>query len=1314
MKLSQTRSLSLMATWVVGVILLAGFVALGAMAAPDIPQCTAEVDLPYTMVAMENKLPDETIVADVDGDGWSDVVYVGMDGGSGELVGYVAWHRFNNESGAFDSQRLAFTHAGSIVKDVAAADCDGDGDKDLVVVVEDGKSIAWLENIDGRGAFAAPRSAASGVTVGTHLAAADVDGDGDVDVVVATGDALYAMVNTDGAGKFGPLTAISSSLSSITALVVADLDNDGDADLATASDGDNTIAWHRNSGTGSYAKVVVSSAAAAAKAVVAVDINGDTHVDLASASQNDNKIAWYANSGAGLFGGEQIVSTGIQLATKLAATDVDGDGLPDLVAAASQALTRRVVWFRNTGAGFAGETPLEPGLEPQAMVAFDCDGDGDGDVVTVKASPGELTVHLNDDGAGSAWTNRVLTMWSQRKQAIVVADLDADGDLDLAVASDAGTALLWHENTGTGAFSEARLISTSSALAASLAVADFDGDGGADVAVAFKADMKVAWHRNMDGRGNFSTELVVQSGLVQPVWIAAGDIDGDTDVDLVMASTAATVVWFNNTDGNGAWSAANVIASATVSNAVYLGDMDGNGAADVVVAGLPLFWMPGLGSGGFSAMRELDSDTETSGAALGDVDSDGDVDVVAMPVSGIWIAVYENLGAGLFGSRLVIASANSPVAVVLGDINDDGYIDVMTTRVDDVVVHFGSSSGLQHFTSPQTLGSAQDGPGALVVGDLSGDGRLDVVVGSRNDMRIVVYRNMETRRKPIMGPGYTSGADVLVAADFDNDGDLDVAEGGYNMPLVWRPNIDGLASFGQGRQVEGTSNVEVLAVGDVNQDGSADIVAGFAFPTRQVGWYDNVDGLGGFSSINVVTGAGAVGHDPVSLVIGDVNADGYVDVVLTTAGGGQVVWLANSGAAGGLWPMQVVMASAPLVGDAVVSDFDGDGIVDVAAAVRGTGLVEWFVNNGTGLLSGRPPAATMDQVQFLHADDVDGDNDVDLVCSSLSAVAWLENSDGAGSFVTHVVSAPLSPISDMAVGDVDGDGRIDIVTGDDTGLVFYMGSPVPDVFVANVQRYDTSFVSLLAADVDGDLAKEVMATGVSGGVSALRLASRTALVKFRPRTLSGSDGTSTCATAPFSLSCLSARVRGASKCVTDTIVLAPGRYSCSSTGHAMLTRSVLISGPAQGDVHFECEGGVLFDVAPPGALELANMTISGLGTVNSLATGAPGLRVVGAGARLVLREVEIRDAESRRELTSVATYAGLGGALLVLDGGVVEGHNVTMARCSAFDAGGAVYASGAGSRISLVASRIVNSFAGWRAAGWHSPTEQGWSWSDVS
>ncbi len=384
--------------------------------------------------------------ADLDGDGDLDAL------SSSQEDDKIAW--YGNElhpSGDFAAAQ-AITTLANAARHVCAADLDGDGDRDALSASGNDDTIAWYENTDGLGAFGSEKVISSSADGACCVCAADLDGDGDEDALSASeyDDTIAWYENTNGAGAFGPERLISAAANGAWSVVAADLDGDGDADVLSASVVDDKIAWYENTnGLGAFsAEKIITTLADGARCVCAADLDGDGDLDVLSASSNDDKIAWYANTnGLGAFGPQQVISTAADYALSVFAADLDGDGDADVLSASF--FDDKIAWYENTnGLGSFGPQKLVSTAVDYAVSVFatDLDGDGDADVLSASYDDDHVAWYRNVDGLGNFGPLRPISASADGAWHVFAADLDGDGDPDVLSASLLDDTIAWYKN----------------------------------------------------------------------------------------------------------------------------------------------------------------------------------------------------------------------------------------------------------------------------------------------------------------------------------------------------------------------------------------------------------------------------------------------------------------------------------------------------------------------------------------------------------------------------------------------------------------------------------------------------------------------------------------------------------------------------------------------------------------------------------------------------------------------------------------------------------------------------------------------------
>lgn len=312
----------------------------------------------------------------------------------------------------------------------SAGDVDGDGCVDLLVQ-GNGGDLVWYESP----AFARHEIAPGG-SFSTDLEVADVDGDLTPDVVaIAVGELRWYEGPSWSAHPIEERT--------LHDVEVADFDLDGDLDLVARNQGGSGDALHLYRQDAPTVWVHRSLAIPAGEGLATADVDRDGDLDLlveARWIENPRSLA-----PAAVWLQHVFSTTWTWDATFVAAGDIDGDGRVDAVLAPSESAggSYRIAWFEAPADPEQAWTEHAIDASVESVHHFvgvaDLDGDRDLDVAAAEmhqgADPDEVKIYWND-GAGAAWTKQVLSATGSHSMRL--ADLDGDGDIDLAGANWSG------------------------------------------------------------------------------------------------------------------------------------------------------------------------------------------------------------------------------------------------------------------------------------------------------------------------------------------------------------------------------------------------------------------------------------------------------------------------------------------------------------------------------------------------------------------------------------------------------------------------------------------------------------------------------------------------------------------------------------------------------------------------------------------------------------------------------------------------------------------------------------------------------------
>lgn len=328
----------------------------------------------------------------------------------------------------------------------------------------------------------------------------------------------------------------------------------------------------------------------------------------------------------------------------------------------------------------------------------DIDEDGWVDFIAINENSADLRVLLNT-ADGSGLLGPVLDPpqpIGQEASPSVVADFDNDGFMDVATGNSTSSTTSIALGSGDGHFRSVQNLDVG-ARPHGVAALDVDGDGDLDLVVASENGAMLTLYTN-DGTGTLGNrvDFADDDGDCKYA-LGAGDMNEDGILDLVVGTCTDERILVLAGNGDGTFTETESIDSGGYSWKLTLGDVDGDGHLDVAQAngydnnGAIL---RGSGDGTLEPAELYPIGGSGVGSSLGDIDGDGDLDwVISSFSAGTWY-VYENDGTGAFDRIAEIPAPSNASCASLYDFDNDGTLDMaLADEVADVIVLMKNDGG---------------------------------------------------------------------------------------------------------------------------------------------------------------------------------------------------------------------------------------------------------------------------------------------------------------------------------------------------------------------------------------------------------------------------------------------------------------------------------------------------------------------------------------------------------------------------------------------------------------------------------------------
>ncbi|MCB9878268.1 MAG: VCBS repeat-containing protein [Planctomycetes bacterium] len=616
---------------------------------------------------------------DFDNDGDQDLVIVRSDAGSTDL--------WRNDNGSFT--QAGSIAAGSNALAVVVGDLNNDGNLD-VAVSRPGTPDILVGFGDGAMDFAGTQEVPlPGGGIAFNLAVADADRDGELDLMVAdTGNDRIVIFKGFALQQEGTtLDYCQLSVPGVpAAIAVGDLSGDGLGDFVVSAFGTNhyvVITEILPPGKGpecDYVSFDVPIPGRPGLCAVA-DVTGDGVDDIVGCLAFDASIVIVPGlQGGGVGDLETLDSSGMPLRPFVG--DFDGNGRNDIFALAG-AGNRVNLWLARNSGAIAGARSYPSGLAGASWVeSGDFDGDGDTELLVGCDLDTRLTIL---GGVGGVLVQEGTIEIGDTIHQLRAGDIDVDGKLDVVVGVPGGIKVLRNEST-PGNYSFGVLPDVSTAIGSSdfpfgIAIADLDRDGDNDLAVC---DYLGGGVHILPGTAQpfvFGTEVVVNVGG-GPVDVARGDFTGDGLLDLAVSRVDQSDIVVLRNLGNLQFTEFLAVPVGQSPNYLVTEDFNRDGRADLVVSNAESGTVSVLfgGANGFSG-EEYAAGAAPTALMARDLTGDGFVDILVTSLQSGDFRVLVGDGRGSFPLLPAFPGTFGASDAALADMNQDGLPDLVVASL---------------------------------------------------------------------------------------------------------------------------------------------------------------------------------------------------------------------------------------------------------------------------------------------------------------------------------------------------------------------------------------------------------------------------------------------------------------------------------------------------------------------------------------------------------------------------------------------------------------------------------------------------------
>ncbi len=869
------------------------------------------------------------------------------------------------------------------------------------------------------------------------------------------------------------------------------------------------------------------------------DIDGDDYEDIIFKAENT--FYWKKNlDGNGNFGLPTSIYELTVCCIRPFTFDFDNDGDKDILGFGYTSGWYSIILLENIdGLGnfsspifhFEEETP-KPYYH---LFIKDIDNDNDSDICLANGS-GKFD-WLENTGGNFIFLDNNIDDTAEFID-VDIKDLDNDGLEDIiAIERNIYSnpvvieySIVWYKNIG-GSFLPKNTIYLTPQKLSKLYAQDIEQDSNTDIFClvdeylqgAIYLPAGIMYLEHTDESITFEEPVYLDNGNSYSE-IQFNDIDKDDKLD-ILARNNNEIYWLEQKDSPLLFANSKTITNHGTANyfsgghPIIIEDIDGDEDNDILTS---------RGYYGISWLENKKEENQISfdigayrlpnggyDAQIADLDNDGDLDMMSIWVDELFL--LKNDGAGIFTNQ----TFSLPSHTLAGDFNEfvdfdgDGDLDIiLILSSEDELAYFENTDGQgnfgSHITIPLPISFSFS---KMDMKDIDGDGNIDIIGSRFSQNEIYWLKNLgqNTFDSPLLIDDNNLEAWQFTMNDIDLDGDLDLISFKDNS-IFWNENINSQDVFASRQKlVETTETINGLQIEDINNDDNKDIVV--THPKRLEVFHNTGNTYAPFSETEelneFITFA--------DFLMKDIDGDNDLDVFIRNL---EDAWFENIDGQGTFVyrlfqriPRTIQIGNNTFIQDLdniiVVEDFDNDGDMDV--------LTDDFTiydnSQAQVYFSGQHSINFEVSPDYLHAVDLDGDNDLEVISTSNNPlpsshinVVCFENEETPDTIYfnqQHYIGGGYGQYHSEDI-DLDGDADLIGINRNRDSLIVYENNgnysftPI-NLLGTDENPNDISFFFLFDIDNDGDsdILYSVLNTGlfVTENIGGFEFASSIPLVE---------------------------------------------------------------------------------------------------------------------------------------------------------------------------------------------------------------------------